>query len=136
MPTVRQIVGTQSGDDVLVTIEIRHSSPSSNHYVNRVEVQMDGSTMTVELSSQSSVTFTVNAEFENDDLGKIRARALCTVHDWSEWVESASVGEDVASSDEESEEPVNRGIPGYPAESILLGAMGVVFLLWMFRRSS
>ncbi|UCD45150.1 MAG: hypothetical protein JSV27_01185 [Candidatus Bathyarchaeota archaeon] len=135
VPTVRQLEGTQSGDDILITVVIRHGSPSSNHYVNRVEVKLDGSTTTMGLSPQSGVTFTVNATFEDDEMGQMRARAFCTIHGWGQWKEAGStLDEDVTVTTEEPEESVSRSIPGYQAESILMGAIGVIFLLWKSRR--
>jgi len=135
VPTVKQLGGMQSGDDVLVVVEVRHASPSSNHYVNRVEVNMGGRIMTVDLSPQSTVTFKVNVTFEDDDLGSMKARAFCTIHGWSGWeeVDPTSTG-GMAVPAEEARESENKGISGYPAESILIGMIGVIFLLWKSRR--
>lgn len=48
-----------SGTDTVLNITVRHSFPTSSHYVNKVEVETDENVIGVDLTPQSTVTFVV-----------------------------------------------------------------------------
>ncbi len=94
VPTVLQIVNISQGSEGKIRLEITHSSPSSAHYVDLVEVQVNGATQQFNLQPQSTNPFTVEL-----DLGvvqgtpDVRARAHCNLHGWSDWSQTIAVPE-------------------------------------------
>lgn len=76
VPTVISLEKVKRGDDDVLIIEVSHSSPSSSHYIDSVEVEVDERVFTVEdLGEQSSTVFTVEHILESSGTG-IRVRAL------------------------------------------------------------
>lgn len=123
VPTVVELVLEIRGDDTVLVIRVRHSSPSQTHYVYEIEVEVDGKVEKIERDSQSATTFTVEQTVDSK-AADIRVRAHCTNHGWSQWKSL------------QTEEPTEDGggIPGFPVESTAIGlAVGAV-LLWVARR--
>jgi len=122
VPTVVELVLETRGEDTVLVIRVRHSSPSQTHYVYEIEVEVDGKVEKIERDSQSDTTFTVEHAVDSK-AADIRARAHCTNHGWSRWkglTEEPSGG--------------GGGIPGFPVEATAIGlAIGAV-LLWVVRR--
>ena len=120
VPTVTDIQVESATDGNTLTITIRHSGPSSAHYVDTIEVKIGEDVDVFELESQSMVTFTEEVEVAGDP---VEVRAYCTLHGWSAWkeVESDTV------EPPEQDEP-NGGIPGFPLLAVGLG------LAWVLRR--
>jgi len=83
-----------SGTDTILNITVRHSSPTSSHYVNEVEVDVDGAVHDLDLAPQSTETFVVQYNMgELVDEPTVRARAHCTIHGWSSWSNSEKVSD-------------------------------------------
>ena len=123
VPTVIELQLESRGEETVLVIQARHSSPSQGHYVDSVEVDIDGTVEKIELDPQSETTFTVEHTVDPKAVD-IRARAHCTNHGWSQWKSL------------QTEEPTEDGggIPGFPVESTAIGlAVGAV-LLWVARR--
>ncbi len=123
VPSVIDLKRENRGSDTVLVIQVRHNSPSSNHYVDTVEVEIDGKVEKINgLEPQTGASFTVE-----DALGtgakNVRIRAHCNIHGWSQWaVESG--GESTGSG----------GIPGFSLESIALGISLAAIIVWLFRR--
>ncbi len=86
VPSVLSIEPWKDGPDTVLNITVRHSSPTSSHYVNKVEVDVNGTIHDIDLTPQSTVTFTV--QYDMGELAAevpVQARAYCTVHGWSSW---------------------------------------------------
>jgi len=94
VPTVLQIVNISQGSDGKISLEITHQGPSPNHYVDMVEVQVNGATQQFSLQPQTTDPFTVEL-----DLGmlqgtpEVKARAHCNIHGWSDWSQTIAVPE-------------------------------------------
>jgi desulfoferrodoxin (superoxide reductase-like protein) len=94
VPDVLQIQNISQGSAGRIRLEIRHASPSSSHYVDTVEVEIEGQVKHFDLQPQSNNPFTVEL-----DLGDIqgtpgvRARAHCNLHGWSAWSNQITVPE-------------------------------------------
>lgn len=118
VPSVLEITRVEEGGDTFLVIEVRHGSPTSSHYVDVIEVEVDGMVERLDdLGPQASARFEVRYAVDPD--AKIRVRAHCIVHGWGLW------------AGEEGEEPGGGGgIPGFPLESMVLGAALVLLLLW------
>lgn len=86
VPTVVSIEAWTSGTDTILNITVRHSSPTSSHYMDIVEIDIDGTVETVNFSPQSTVTFVVQFNMGREiDAPEIIARVHCTPHGWSSW---------------------------------------------------
>jgi hypothetical protein len=123
VPTVVELELETRGEDTVLVIRVRHSSPSQTHYVDEIEVEVDGKVEKIERDSQSATTFTVEHTVDSE-AADIRVRAHCTNHGWSRW-KSLETGEPTADG---------GGILGFPVEATAIGlAIGAV-LLWVARR--
>lgn len=118
VPSVLEITMEEAGGDTFIVIEVRHGSPTSSHYVDVIEVEVDGEVERLDdLGPQASARF--EERYAVDPDAEIRVRAHCNVHGWSQW------------AGEEEEEPGGGGgIPGFPYESMALGAALSLLLLW------
>ncbi len=94
VPSVLSIEPWTSGTNTILNITVRHSSPTSSHYVNTVEVDIDGAVRDIDLTPQSAVSFVVQYNLgELADEPTVRARAHCTIHGWSSWSNSDQVSD-------------------------------------------
>ncbi len=94
VPNVESVEPWTSGTDTILNITVRHSSPTTSHYVNKVEVDVDGSIQNIDLPStpiQSAPTFVVQFNMgELTTTPTVKAKANCNLHgpgDWSNPVE-------------------------------------------------
>ena len=101
-----------------IIVEIRHSSPSNSHFVETVEVRIDGEVYEIDLDPQTETVFEVEIELDDVNLAYFEVRAKCISHGWSNW---SSYG---------VEEPTDNagGIPGFPVLSVLAGVALLVIL--------
>ena len=128
VPSVLEIEATADGDDTVLGLEFSHSSPSSSHYVDSVEVRVDdGEKMVYDQDPQSSTRFSVEIVLEDMSPAKVEVRSHCTSHGWSAW-RVLELG------DEEPEEK-GGGIPGFPAEALALGLAVGFLLLWVYKKN-
>jgi len=118
VPTVTEIQVEASTDGNILTISIRHSGPSSAHYVNKIEVKIGEDVEVFELETQSETTFTEEIDVTGEP---VEVRAYCTLHGWSAWKEVESD----SAEPPEPEEP-SGGIPGFP---ILAAGLGLALAL-------
>jgi desulfoferrodoxin (superoxide reductase-like protein) len=120
VPSVTDLRINVESDSRVLSISLRHSSPSSIHYVSEIEVKVGEETMVIELDPQSNVSFTEEVDIEAS--GDVQVRVYCTLHGWSSW---GSVG-----SDSEPVDDTRGGIPGFQVEYILLGLVVFSFLYY------
>jgi desulfoferrodoxin (superoxide reductase-like protein) len=113
VPTVTDIQVESTTDGDILTISIRHSGPSSAHYVDKIEVKIGEDVEVFELENQSETTFTEEIDVTGEP---VEVRAYCTLHGWSAWKEVES---DTVEAPEQ-EEP-SGGIPGFPLLAVGLG---------------
>ena len=104
--------------DSKIVAEIRHSSPSSSHYVEKVEVRIGNDIYVIDLDPQTEVVFEIEIVLEDVDLTFFEVRVRCTIHGWSS-LSSFGV--------EETTEDVGR-IPGFPVFSVLVGVALLIIL--------
>ena len=94
IPTVIQIDNISQGSSGKIRLQITHLNPSSTHYVDVLEVDVNGQVTQFNQQPQTTDPFTVEL-----DLGQlqgnptIRARAHCTKHGWSSWSSQIQVPE-------------------------------------------
>ena len=93
VPQVQDVTVSNSGDNTLLDVTFYHTPVTASHYVNGVEVDVDGVITNYQIS-QDSTTFTAQI-----NLGQItgnpsvRARAHCIVDGWSSWSNQVTIPE-------------------------------------------
>jgi len=128
VPRVLEVEATADGDDTVLGLDVSHSSPSSGHYVDSVEVRVDdGDEVAYDQDPQSSTRFSVEIVLEDASPMKVEVRVHCTSHGWSAW-------KVLGLGDEEPDES-GGGIPGFPVEAIVLGLAVGLLLLWVTRKN-
>ncbi|MGQ9565093.1 MAG: hypothetical protein ACUVT5_00910 [Candidatus Bathyarchaeales archaeon] len=83
VPNVLSIVPWTSGADTILNITVRHASPTSFHFVNRVEVEVNGTVQTINLSWPPVQTdpFVVQHNLgQIVGIVNVRTRPNCNVH--------------------------------------------------------
>ena len=94
VPSVLNIEPWTSGTETILNITVRHSFPTTSHYVNHVEVEIDENVNDVDFIPQSTVTFVVQYNMEEvADTSTVEARANCNLYGWSSWSETIVVPE-------------------------------------------
>ncbi len=84
VPTVENIEPWAIGTETILNITIRHSNPTTSHYVNNVQVDIDGAVQNVGLPStpiQSAPTFVMQFNMgELTTTPTVEAKANCNLH--------------------------------------------------------
>lgn len=94
IPTVENVEPWTSGSDTILNITVRHALPLTSHYVDKVEVDIDGTIHDVALTPQSTVTFVEPYNMgEVTDTPTVQVRAHCNLHGWSGWSDPLAVPE-------------------------------------------
>jgi desulfoferrodoxin (superoxide reductase-like protein) len=94
VPTVLQVVNISQGSDGKIRLEITHQSPSPNHYVDMIEVQVNGVTQQFSQQPQTTDPFTVELDLGTlQGTPEVKARAHCNIHGWSDWSQTIAVPE-------------------------------------------
>jgi desulfoferrodoxin (superoxide reductase-like protein) len=77
-----------------IKLKIRHSNPSSGHYINLVEVDIDGNIQQFNLQPQTTDPFDVELELGAlQGTPNVRARAHCIIHGYSAWSDQIAIPE-------------------------------------------
>ena len=118
IPSISEVSSQENGDIVLV-VKGSHSSPSSSHYVDEAQVDVDGNVQAFNLT-ESSTSYSLNLTLNISQYSTIKVRTHCNLHGWSAW--STLTAEETPDED--------TGIPGYPTISIVLGLI-LGSLLWV-----
>jgi hypothetical protein len=89
VPQVVSVQPYQHITDTLINVTIYHASPDSSHYVNLVELNIEGEGVEeLPLSSQSEETFIAQFNIGVTDeyrMPYVTARATCTQHGSGDW---------------------------------------------------
>lgn len=95
VPDVLTIKPWTSGSDTLLNITVRHAAPSGFHFIDQVEVDIDGSVQVITIpTAQTTTTFLVQYNMGVvTTTPTVSARARCTVHGWGAWASPVVVPE-------------------------------------------
>jgi hypothetical protein len=94
IPDVNSVEPWTSGTDTILNITVRHASPTSSHYVDLVEVDIDENVEDIYLGPQSTEIFLVQYNMgEVADTPTVQARAFCTFHGYGSWSQPVVVPE-------------------------------------------
>jgi hypothetical protein len=93
VPDIQEVVFWNNGENAMLNVTIYHTPVTAFHYVDQIEVDIDG-TVTSYPISQSSVTFTTQinlGQINGSPLG--RTRVHCTIDGWSSWSSQQAIPE-------------------------------------------
>ena len=94
VPTLLNIEPWISGTETILNITVRHSAPTSSHYIDIIQVDVDGTVNNVNLNSQSMNPFIVQYNVgELISEPSLRIRAHCNLHGWGGWSTSQIIPE-------------------------------------------
>ena len=94
VPTVLQVENISQDSMGEIRLQISHANPSSSHYIDLVEVDVNGQVTQFSQQPQSSDPFTVELELgQVQGTPNVRARVHCIVHGWSDWSNQVPVPE-------------------------------------------
>lgn len=94
VPDVLSVEPWTSGTETVLNITVRHSAPTGSHYIDIVQVDVDGEVEDINLESQSTNPFIVQYNM-GEVVGEpsVQVRAHCTLHGWGSWSESLVIPE-------------------------------------------
>jgi peptide/nickel transport system substrate-binding protein len=88
---VLQISVSTEGENTLLNLEVKHNDPTSSHYVDIIEVEIDGNIQReTGLTPQNTTQFTYQYDLGEVEYENVRVRVHCNLHGWSSW---ATLGE-------------------------------------------
>jgi len=95
VPTVLKVENISQDSMGRIRLQITHANPSTCcHYVDLVEVDVNGHVTQFSLQPQNSDPFTVELDLgEVQGTPNVRARAHCIIHGWSAWSNQIPVPE-------------------------------------------
>jgi len=94
VPDVQMIENISQDSSGKIRLQIRHANPNSAHYIDQVEVDVDGNIQQLNLQPQTTDPFIVEL-----DLGTIqgnpnvRARTHCIIHGYGAWSNQIQIPE-------------------------------------------
>jgi hypothetical protein len=84
VPAILELSYEDKGGETFLVMKVRHRSPSSNHYVDQIQIKIGENTETIIFESQTTVEFTERHKIDSTS-DEIQVRAHCTTHGWSTW---------------------------------------------------
>jgi len=124
VPELNHLGASREGDNVEITVEMEHSEWSETHYVDIVEVTVDGKTLNfTDLEPQNALRFSLNGTINNAEIRELGARAHCTTNGWSNWTYAAQTS--VVTAD--------RALPEEPTWYPLVALLTMVSLFVLMR---
>lgn len=86
VPSILNVEPFISGSETILNITVRHAGPTSSHYINTIQVEIDGTVNDLNLDPQTTHPFTVQYNMgELNSEPSVRVRAHCNVHGYSSW---------------------------------------------------
>lgn len=94
VPSVLNVDPWTNGTETILNITVRHSAPSSFHYIDTIQIDVDGTIENVNLDPQSTNPFVTKYNLgEVSGEPSARVRAHCTLHGWGSWSEPQVIPE-------------------------------------------
>jgi len=95
IPTVLQVENISQDSMGKIRLQVSHANPSRCcHYVDLVEVDVNGQVRQFTLQPQDSDPFTMELDLgQVQGTPNVRARAHCNTHGWSDWSNQVPVPE-------------------------------------------
>ena len=94
VPSILNIEPWKNGTETILNITIRHTAPSSGHYIDLIQIDTDGIVNDLILDPQTSNPFIVNYNLgELSGEPSVKVRAHCNLHGWGGWSSSQIIPE-------------------------------------------
>jgi len=94
VPTVLQVENISQAPMGKIRLQIAHANPSSSHYVDLIEVNVNGQVKQFNQQPQNGDPFTAELEIgQVQGTPNVKARAHCNIHGWSDWSNEVLVPE-------------------------------------------
>jgi len=94
VPSVLSVNPLTDGTETILNITVRHFGPTSSHYIDVVQVDIDGTVDNINLDPQSTNAFVI--QYSMGDISSepsVRVRAHCNLHGWGDWTEPQIIPE-------------------------------------------
>jgi len=139
VPTVVSIDLASNREQIL--IRIAHANPSQSHYVDKVDVKVDGSTTTLEeigIMPQTGPEFVVSFNLPKGDTHTVQARAQCIVHGWGDWSSVMTIEPSTTPLPTPSPSPTPEPVTPWPVYGGIAAIVVIVAIvaLYIARKSS
>lgn len=86
VPSVLTITVEQEGTTSTITVEIRHADPSSGHYIDIIEIEVNERLDRIsDLNPQTATVFSYQHNVGDTFFENLRVRVHCNIHGWSGW---------------------------------------------------
>lgn len=82
-----QVSGRYQSGKMTLTVTINHLNPTQSHFVDWIEVDLDGTIKKYTQSPQNLVDFTVTIDVGNVNPKIVKVRANCNLHGDSGWIQ-------------------------------------------------
>jgi desulfoferrodoxin (superoxide reductase-like protein) len=116
VPGVLSVDPWTDGTETILNITVKHFGPTSSHYIDTIQVDIDGTVENVNLDPQSTNPFVM--QYSMGDMSNepsVRVRAHCNLHGWGSWTEP-------------------QVIPEFPSTLLMLVILGVFAVTLIFYR--
>jgi desulfoferrodoxin (superoxide reductase-like protein) len=116
VPGVLSVDPWTDGTETILNITVKHFGPTSSHYIDTIQVDIDGTVENVNLDPQSTNPFVM--QYSMGDVSSepsVRVRAHCNLHGWGSWTEP-------------------QVIPEFPSTLLMLVILGVFAVTLIFYR--
>lgn len=82
-----QVSGMYQSGKMILTVKINHQNPTQSHYVDWVDVDLDGTIQRYTQTPQTTVDFTVTIDLGNVNPKIVKVRANCNTHGDGGWIQ-------------------------------------------------
>jgi len=94
VPSVLSVDPWTDGTETILNITVRHFGPTSSHYIDIIQVDIEGTVENVNLDPQSTNPFVM--QYSMGDVSSepsVRVRTHCNLHGWGIWTEPQVIPE-------------------------------------------
>jgi len=129
VPSVINITRRTENGNTLVDVKVSHSDPSTSHYIAQINLDLDGTTKpftNLSKATTTEATYTLNIGQINPKT--VKAQAICIIHGPGDWFTESATGGSTGGS------YGGGGIPAYPIESIVIGAILAVAIILLSKK--
>jgi len=129
VPSVINITRRTENGNTLVDVKVSHSDPSTSHYIAQINLDLDGTTKpftNLSKATTTEATYTLNIGQINPKT--VKAQAICVIHGPGDWFTESATGGSTGGSYS------GGGIPSYPTESIVVGAILAVAIILLSKK--
>ncbi|MEJ2242105.1 MAG: hypothetical protein P8Y18_08185 [Candidatus Bathyarchaeota archaeon] len=94
VPSILNVEPWVNGTNTILNITVSHLGATNSHFINTVQVEIDGVVNNLNLNPQTTDTFIVQYNMgELNSEPTVRVRAHCNVHGYSNWSTAETIPE-------------------------------------------